>query len=393
VLLFGLLMSITSLSVDLYLPSLPAVGKELSASAGAMQLTLSAFFAGLAAGQLFYGTLSDRFGRIVPLTVGLLLYVTASIACALATDVAALIVLRFVQALGACAAAVLARAIVRDLLTLESLGPTFSVLMFIMGVAPVLGPLASGYLISQGFGWSTIFWIHATTGAMCLLGVLTTLRESLPHERRLPALSLGHVARTYGAILRDRSFLAPALALSFVMAGIFVYAAASAHLFIEIHGVSAQAYAWIYAACAAGAMLASRVNRSLLRSIGLRHAMFAGLGINLSAAVALMAFAAFVLDGLPGLILTFFVLVASNGIVLPNATAAALMNQKERAGSAAALLGVAQFASGTLVGTLYATLVQVSAQSMATTILSCSFVAVAGYWLFTRPASRTFHVR
>lgn len=300
-LLLGLLMSMTSLSVDLYLPSLPAVGRDLSAGAGAMQLTLTAFFAGLAAGQLFYGTLSDRFGRMMPLVFGLLLYIAASMACALATDVVALVALRFVQALGACAAAVLARAIVRDLLTLESLGPTFSVLMFIMGV----------------------------------------------------------------------------------------YASASAHLFIETYGISAQVYAWIYGACAAGSMLASRLNRSLLRSIALPRAMMIGLAINLSSALALMGLATSAPDNLAGLLVPLFLLVASNGLVLPNATAAALMNQQERAGSAAALLGVTQFVSGELVASLYAVLLQVSAPSMAATILACSVAALAGYWLLVRatPAS------
>ena len=132
------------MSIDMYLPGLPAMARSFDTDAGAVELTLSAFFVGLVCGQLVYGPLTDRFGRRRPLAAGILIYVLASVGCALASNLSALIGLRFLQAMGGCAGLVISRAVVRDLFDAQESARMFSLIMLVMGAAPILAPLAGG---------------------------------------------------------------------------------------------------------------------------------------------------------------------------------------------------------------------------------------------------------
>src|SRR5262245_1710062 len=182
IVLLGAVTAFAPVSIDMYLPALPVLSKEFGASPGHVQLSVASFFLGLAVGQGFYGPLSDRFGRTRPLYAGLLLFVLASIGCALAPSINFLIVVRFFQALGACSGQVISRAVVRDLFESQEAVQVFSLLVLVMGVSPVLAPLLGGQIL-QWFPWRTIFWVIGALGAVGLAGALLRLHETHHGER------------------------------------------------------------------------------------------------------------------------------------------------------------------------------------------------------------------
>ncbi|WP_374538982.1 multidrug effflux MFS transporter [Chitinimonas taiwanensis] len=345
--LLGALTAVGPLSIDMYLPSFPAL--ELALGRGA-ELTLACFFIGLALGQLFYGPLSDRFGRKPPLYVGVALYLLASLACALAVNIEQLAALRLLQGLGGCAGMVLGRAIVRDRCDARSAAQAFSLLMLVMGLAPILAPLLGGWLLLLA-DWRAIFAFQALFGLACLLAVHWGLAES--HTQRSAApLALGSILRGYGALLGERHFLAPTLAGGMAQAGMFAYIAGSPSVLIAQYGISPQHYGWVFGANALGLIAASQLNaRQLARHAPawlLQRALWApalaGVGLLLISLLWQGQPPLWLL--LPGL----FGFVASLGYIGPNAAASALAGQGERAGSASALLGALQFALATLAG-------------------------------------------
>lgn len=354
-LILGGLSAFTPLAVDMYLPGLPALERTLATDAGKVQLTLSLFFLGLAIGQLFYGPLSDRFGRRGPLLAGNLLFVAASVGCALSPDIDTLIVARFLQAFGSCAGLVIARAMVRDLFEPLEGARVMSLLMLVMGVAPILAPLLGGYVLVW-FGWQAIFWFLAVFGVMAL----TAARIGLPETHRAEQgrrLTVASALRDYGTLFAKRRYLGYTLASSLGMGGMFAYIAGSPFVFIDLFGVPAEAYGWIFGINAVGIIGMSQVNRALLRRFTLDEVLIAGVCAMAMAGLALLVAALLSLGGLFGLWLPLFIYIASLGTVLPNAAASAMAGEAHRAGTAAALMGTLQFVTGAvtsgLVGALH----------------------------------------
>jgi MFS transporter, DHA1 family, multidrug resistance protein len=369
-LILGALSAFTPLAVDMYLPGLPALERALATDAGKVQLTLSLFFLGLAVGQLFYGPLSDRFGRRGPLLAGNLLYVGASIACALSPDIDTLIVARFLQAFGSCAGLVIARAMVRDLFEPLEGARVMSLLMLVMGVAPILAPLLGGYVLVW-FGWPAIFWFLAAFGLLTLV----VARIGLPETNRArpeARLTIGSALRSYRQLLLQRRFMGYTLASSLGMGGLFAYIAGSPFIFIDLFQVPPEAYGWIFGINAVGIIGMSQVNRALLRRFTLDEVLIVGLVVMACAGLALLGAAIFPLGGLPGLWLPLFVYIASLGTILPNAAASAMAGEAHRAGTAAALMGTLQFVLGAITSGLVAALHDGTALPMA------AIVAISG---------------
>ena len=373
VLILGALTAFTPLAVDMYLPALPAMARQLAAGDGAVQLTLASFFLGIAIGQLFYGPISDRVGRKPPLYFGIVTFVIASAACALAPNVEALVALRFVQALGGCAGIVISRAIVRDLFQPQQAARVFSYLMLVMGVAPILAPLAGGYVVLWS-GWPAIFWGLAAFGALVMLAV-----PGLPETRlgaAAPALGLASALNAYRVVLTDRHFLAYALANGLPMAGMFAYIAGSPFVFIELYGVPAQDFGWFFGANAFGLIGASQINRRLLaRHPATRILAWAGMAAA-GAGLVLLADALTGFAGLWGIAVPLFFCIAPLGMVMPNAAAASLAGHGERAGTAAAMLGILQFAGGGISSTAVSALHAASALPMAAIVAGCMLAGV-----------------
>ena len=346
ILILGALTALGPFSIDMYLPAFLKVANDLQIPVLRMSLTLSSFFVGLAAGQLFYGPLLDRFGRKYPLYAGLSLYVAASLGCAAAQTLETLIALRALQALGACSAGVASMAMVRDFFTEQESAKVFSLLILILGVSPLLAPTLGGFLATT-LGWRSIFVLLAAMG----LALLAVCRFYLP-EKYAPdptvSLRLGPIVREYLAILRNAQFLTYALAAALALCGLFVYLASSPMIFMTIFKVTPQVYGWIFGLLAAGFVGSSQLNFLLLRRFSNDQILRAGLiGLTLTG-IAFLAGTLAGWYGIKGTMLMLFLFLAFFGISGPNASALALAPFSRNAGSASAMLGFLQMGLGTV---------------------------------------------
>lgn len=383
ILILGALSAFGPMSIDMYLPAFPSLAESFHTHPGTVAFTLSAFFIGLAVGQLVYGPLADRFGRKPPMLIGLALYVLASIGCVFAPTIQALIALRALQAFGACGGLVMSRAMVRDLFETQEAARVFSLLMLVMGLAPILAPFLGGLVM--GFaGWQGIFWALAVFGASVAAAVAVYLPETLEHHGRVE-LGLGEILKVYGGLLRHLKYMGFALSGAIAQAGMFAYIAGSPFVFITLNGVPANRYGILFGLNAAGLIASSQVNAFLLRrhvpaaKVLTRALTFAAvMGVLLAANVATGW------GGFPGLLVALFGYVASLGLITPNSSAAALGSQHSHHGQASAMLGTIQFGMATLSGSLVGALQDGTARPMGFTIALCGVLALGCCLLITR---------
>jgi DHA1 family bicyclomycin/chloramphenicol resistance-like MFS transporter len=367
VVLLGSLTAMGPLAIDMYLPSLPAIAQDLRASPGQAQTTVSAFLLGMAVGQFFYGPASDRFGRRAPILLGVAIFIGASAVCALATSPQVLIAARFVQALGACAGGVVARAIVRDRFDHTETARMLSLLMLIMGLAPILAPLLGGALLGLG-GWPLNFWFMLVFGVLVGLATLVRLAESRSDETYRQARS-ENPFQAYGALLRQRRLVGYGLAGALNGATLFTYIASSPDLLIGAYGIPASMFGLIFGLNAVGVIGANQVNRLLLRRMT-PDQVLARASLAAASFAALLTVAAVTGIGerwsvLPLLFLT----LASYGFMQGNTMAGALNVDPRRAGSISALLGGASFAVGALASALAGLLHDGTPRPMAVVML------------------------
>jgi MFS transporter, DHA1 family, multidrug resistance protein len=341
IVLLGSLGAFDPISIDMYLPSFPKIGQDLRASPSTVELSLTAFFIGLAVGQLIYGPLSDHFGRRKPLLAGMTVYFFACFGCAMAHDIRMLILFRVLQALGGCAGMVVTRAIVRDLFDKQRAAHIFSIMILISGIAPVLAPIAGGYL-AEYFGWRSIFYV---LGAFCFLASSSTalfLPET--HHPVQKETSFAAVGATYRDLFHDRHFLGYALAGGAIFAGMFAYIAGSPFVLITLFGVPSQHYGWIFGTNAIGIVGFAQLNRLLLRRFDSESIMRIMVRCSALFAIALLLSALTIARReLFAFLVPLFLFVAVNGLIFPNSSAAALAHQGHRAGTASSLLGTLQW--------------------------------------------------
>jgi MFS transporter, DHA1 family, multidrug resistance protein len=383
VLLLGALSTFGPLSMDLYLPGLPSMARDLSAPAWAAQLTITTSMLGLAGGQLVAGPISDARGRRGPLLAGLAAYMATSLLCAMAPTIWALLALRLIQGAAGAAGIVIARAIVRDLHSGIAAARFFAMLMLVAGLAPILAPLAGGQLLHVT-DWRGIFVVLAGIGAALLLAAWWTLPDTLaPADRHGGGLAA--TLRVFGGLVRDRAFMGYTLAMGLTFGAMATYISGSPFVLEDIHGVSPQLFSVIFALNAGGLVVASQVGRATVSRMGPRRLL--GIGTAASAVGGVGALAAVVLDlGLPGLLPSFFLLVASLGLVLPNSAALALADHARTAGSASALLGLAQFAIGAAAAPLAGVGGSHTALPLAVVAATLSVSGLACLVLLTRHA-------
>ena len=350
ILVLGALVALGPLTIDMYLPALPALTADLATTSSTAQLTLTGTLVGLALGQLVIGPLSDALGRRRPLLAGAALHVAASLAITVAPNVAVLGVLRVLQGVGAAAGAVIALAIIRDLYTGRAAATMFSRLMLVMGVAPVLAPTVGGELL-RITSWRGLFVALAVYGVLVLVATAWALRESLAPEHRQPA-GVGATLRTYGRLLHDRTFVGLVLVAGLTMAGLFGYVAGSSFVFQQQFGLDQQQFGLAFGAGAIFLIAATQLNAYLLRAFEPGTLLLAALVGGAVAGLVLVAAAATGVGGLAGVLVPMFGVLFAVGLALPNAPALALASHGDTAGTAAALLGAVQFGVGALVSPL-----------------------------------------
>lgn len=352
IMMLGLMVAVGPLSIDMYLPALPAMADDFGVSTAFMANSVPAYFLGLVFGQLFYGPFSDRVGRVKPLYIGMTLYVIASIVCATTDNEYVLFVGRTMQALGACVGAVVTRAAIRDRLTAKQTAKAFSIMILVMGMAPILAP-SLGALFLQFFDWHSIFWFLAAFGALNLLLTKFFFFETLTEENRnvRPAKE---VLSQYWDLLKDPTFNYPAIGGGLLMGAMFVYISSASELIMDTYGVSATHFAWLFGMNAAGFVGLTQLNQwltnrfrilSILRFGAMMQVISAGLLFVIGLILGTDAW-------LPLVLACIFFCIAGLGLTQPNASAIALAFQKRRAGMASALQGSLMFSVGIFGGLL-----------------------------------------
>ena len=343
-LVLGLLSAIGPFAIDMYLPALPAIGASLGAQIGAVQMSLTVFFIALAVGQPFYGPISDMVGRKPPLYFGLGLFAVASVGCALATDIQTLIVLRFIQGLGAAAGMAIPRAVVRDLHTGTDAARLMSLLMLVFSVSPILAPLAGSGVIALA-GWRAVFWAVALAAVAGLALIAFSLQETRPAAQRVES-SFGSALSAYGVLLRDRHYLGLVFIGSFAMAGFFTYLANSSFVMIGHYGLSPTMYSVAFGINAAAFIGTSQFTATLGERFGLVR-LVKGAVVGCGAAMVLM-FGYFLMggDSIWALLILYFIASGFMGLVIPTTSVLALEKHGNIAGTASALLGTLQMLTG-----------------------------------------------
>jgi DHA1 family bicyclomycin/chloramphenicol resistance-like MFS transporter len=384
ILVLGMLTAFAPMAIDMYLPALPAIGTELHAGQAEVQLSLSAFLLCFGLSQLFWGPLSDRAGRKRPAALGILIYLAGSAGCALAGSTLQLTLWRAVQALGSGAAPALARAMVRDRYDGSRVAAVLSVMMMVMGLAPLLAPILGGQVLAWG-GWRAIFWALVGFGGLALAGLLA-LPESLPPERRRPG-SWAALLRGYDTLLGERAFLGNALAGGFMYAGMFAYISGTPFVYIQIFHVDPSRYGFLFGLNVVGMMAAAAVNSRLVGRLGPRRLLRLGIAAGAAGATALLVAAATGALGLAGIVLPLLLFVGALGLVGANAMAGALAGAPHLAGTASALLGSLQFGLGAVAGGAVAGLADGTPVPMAATIFALALLALAADRLLVRPAA------
>ncbi|SMG58918.1 multidrug effflux MFS transporter [Paraburkholderia susongensis] len=378
----GLLMAFASISTDLYLPAMPEMAISLHASTGAVELTISGYLIGFSLGQLLWGPVSDRRGRRLPIAIGLLLFIAGSAGCALASTASMLVSFRAIQAVGACASVVLARAMVRDLYTGARAAQMMSTLMTVMAIAPLIGPSVGG-LIVRVASWRAVFWTLVGVG-LVTLALLRTLPETLPPTRR-NSEPLWRALATYASLVGHKRLLGYAGAGGCFYGATFAYIAGSPFAYMNYHHVSPELYGVLFGAGIVGIMLVNQLNARLLSRFSGDRLMQAATLVAAIAGLVLALNAWRDWGGVAGLAVPLFVMVSTTGMIVANSIAGALSLFPEIAGSVSALIGAVQYGTGILGSALVASFADGTPSSMGTVIAVMNICAALSALILVRP--------
>lgn len=350
IVVLGLLVALGPLTIDMYLPALPRIADDLSVSSSIVQLTLTGTLAGLALGQLVIGPLSDSLGRRRPLMAGIVLHMIASVICMFAPDIVVLGVARCLQGMGAAATMVVALAIVGDLYSDSAAATVMSRLMLVLGVAPVIAPsLGAAVLLHASWHW--VFAVLVVLAGGLLLLAALALPETLPRSHRRP-LRVGGILRTYGELLSDRRFVMLVLVAALGMSGLFAYIAGASFVLQGRHGLDQQAFALVFGAGAVALIAATQFNVVLLRRFSPQFITVCALAVSSVIGLVFVGLSVAGVGGLAAFVVPVWLILGAMGLVIPNAPALALTRHPDAAGTAAALLGAAQFGLGAAVAPL-----------------------------------------
>ncbi|GAA4383481.1 multidrug effflux MFS transporter [Hymenobacter koreensis] len=344
ILILGSLTALGPFSIDMYLPGFPAIAKDLNTTAARVALSLSSFFVGISAGQLLYGPLLDRFGRKKPLYIGLAVYIATSIGCAAIHTIDGLIALRFLQAVGSCAAGVASMAMVRDLFPVKDSAKVYALLLLVVGLSPMVAPTMGGY-VTEAFGWQSVFVTLAVMGAALLLACVLWLPDTYVPDTTL-SLKPRPILTNFWQVLREPQFYTYTLTGAMSFCGLFAYVADSPLVFMDIFRVDAKVYGWIFAGLSVGLIGASQVNSVLLRRFQSEELVMGALVCQVATSVVFLFLTYFGWIGLYGTVALLFLFLCCLGFSSPNTAALSLAPFAKKAGSASSLMGAIRMGMG-----------------------------------------------
>lgn len=374
ILLLGLLTAIVPFTIDMYLPGFPDIARAMDTNVSKVALSLSSFFIGMGLGQLLYGPLLDRFGRKKPLYAGLLLYCITSIGCVYAGSIENLIILRFVQAIGACSATISATAMVRDLFPPEENAKIFSFLILVLSASPMLAPSIGSWL-TIAFGWTSIFFVLTILIIVIFLGVLFFLPESKGSDKKY-SLNIFSILKNYRSVLGESYFIIYAITGGIGFAGLFAHIASSPGVFMEHFGLTQKQYGLLFAFLTSGLIMASQINTFLLKRYKSEALIERSLIFQNSFSILLLIASLMHLDNFWVTIGLLFLYLSSIGLVMPNASALSMKPFEQNAGSASALLGFIQMGLGSLATVFVGILNIKTVLPLAVSIMICSMLGL-----------------
>lgn len=372
-LILGLLSAIGPFAIDMYLPALPSIGKDLHAETSVVQLSLLFFFIPFAVAQLLYGPISDMWGRKLPLYMGIGLFAVASVGCALADNIETLIAFRFVQGIGGAAGMVVPRAVVRDMHTGVQAAKLMSLLMLVFSISPILAPLTGSAVISF-YGWRGVFWAVTIAAAIGLVLLSTQLEETRTKADRHGS-NLGSAMRAYGMLLKDGHFLAMTFIGGFGLSGFLVYLANSSFVLIEHYGLTPTEYSFAFSINAVSFFAVSQLTGWLGHRFGLVRVMRIAVIAFAVAMVALVIVMSAGLNQLPVMAAFLFVGFGCLGLVIPTTGVLALEDHGAIAGTASALMGTLQFVAAAVAMTISGLFFDGTALPMVIGIALCALIA------------------
>jgi DHA1 family bicyclomycin/chloramphenicol resistance-like MFS transporter len=379
----GALTTFGAMSIDMYLPALPAIARDFHTAIGQAENTMATFFLGYAIGQLFFGPMADRFGRKPPVMFGLVFYLLMCAACALSASVEMLMAARFFQAVGACAGGVIARACVRDIFGPEETPRVFAYMLLVLSVAPLFAPFLGGYLLIWA-SWRAIFWFQFGIGALATIATALRLPETHggAHRRLHPFI----LAADYMRILRDRDFTAYALAGAVSNASLYAYVTGASHVFIDMFHIAPQNFGWFFAFNAIGIIGMAQVAARLVRGRLPEGIMLNGQFAQVIAGAILVLISLTGWGGVYGLGASLFLFLSCNGAINPMSAGAAMRHYAVNAGMASAMLGTLMFAVGFVASLLMGAIPATTPLAMACIMAGCAVAALVIH-LLMRPAA------
>jgi len=345
-LLVGAMSALGPFSIDMYLPGFPAIEREFAESG--VERTMATYLFGIAIGQLFYGPLSDRFGRKPPLYAGLLLYSLGAFGCALAANMTMLMSMRVVQAIGACAPLVIGRAVVRDRCEPHEAARAYSMLMLIVSLWPIVGPTLGGWL-STVSDWRAVFVFQGVAGVALVIAMHKMLAESRDPAHVVPLRAV-QVARSYARLSVDRAFVGYSLVGGFAMGSLFAFVAGAPIVMTELYALTPQQFGWMIGLNGIAFMSASRLNIMALRHSTPAQVLTRAVWWPFVFALTFVVGSCFFTLPLWLVITLQFLFFISAGRVTPNVAALALAPHAREAGTASALMGALQSAVGMFAG-------------------------------------------
>ncbi len=382
ILILGSLTALAPFSIDMYLPGFPAIAADLQTSAAKVSLSLTGFFIGISAGQLLYGPLLDRFGRKIPLYAGLSVYIIASVACVFAHSINSLILLRFVQALGSCAATVTAVAMVRDLFPVKDSAKVFSLLILVLGASPMIAPTAGGYLIGA-YGWHSVFIVLTILGALILLASIFFLPEKYKPDTTI-SLKPAPIIKNFLLVLKEPQFYTYTFTGAIAFAGLFAYVSGSPVIFMDVFGLSGKVYGWIFALLSIGFIGSSQANTLLMKTYSSRQIVRIALICYAAFAIIFLSITLAGILTLPVAIIFLFLMLGMVGIINPNAASLSLAPFEKNAGSASALMGAFQMGMGAFISFLISLHDVPAAWPLATAMAGSAVCALAVFFIGKR---------